>query len=138
MGAWGTGIFEDDSMLDWVADLEDAKRPLSFLSECLDIKGIDYLEYESCASVLGASAIIDGLLNGAPADSPVSVIEWLASNKSLKVAKLVPIAIVSLEAVISEKSELNDLWSENQELYSKWKADICALRDRLAKHHNRP
>jgi hypothetical protein len=136
MGAWGTGIFEDDSMLDWLFDLEDANKPVAFLAECLDIDGIDYLEYDNCAGVLGASAIIDGLLNGAPADSPESMMEWIASHKSLKVAKLVPNAIASLDAVISENSELNELWSENQELYPKWKADITALRDRIAMHQS--
>ena len=137
MGAWGTGIFEDDSTLDWFADLEDARKPLSFLAECLDITGIDYLEYDNCAGVLGAAAIIDGLLHGAPTDSPESVMEWIASNKSLNVAKLVPNAIASLDAVVGENSELNELWSENEELYPKWKADITALRTRLAKHQSK-
>jgi Domain of unknown function (DUF4259) len=123
-------------MLDWLVDLEDARKPLAFLAECLDIDGIDYLEYDNCAGVLGASAIIDGLLNGAQADFPESVQEWIASNKSLKVAKLVPNAIASINAVISGNSELNELWSENGELYPKWKADIAALRDRLAMHHS--
>lgn len=130
MGAWGAKTFEDDHNLDWLGDLVDEK-PLPFLKECLNLDGLDYLEYMHCTGVLCSAVMIDGLLNGPADDMPEEALEWLKSNKKLKVASLVPSAIEGLERVLGDDSEMNDLWRENKKLYPKWKKSVLDLTSRL-------
>ncbi|MEM1119180.1 MAG: DUF4259 domain-containing protein [Bacteroidota bacterium] len=40
-------------------------------------------------------------------------------------------AVLALQKVLSDNSELNELWSENDELYPKWKSTLKDLMDRL-------
>jgi hypothetical protein len=133
MGAWGFKTFEDDSSLDWLGDLGEEEKPLPFLKECLNLDGIDYMEYFHCTGVLSSAVMIDGLLNGPKEDLPEEALEWLKANTKLKVAPLVPIAIDGLERVLGDDSELNELWRENKELYPKWKKSIVDLSVRLEK-----
>ena len=132
MGAWGFKTFEDDSSLDWLADLADAK-PHQFLRECLDLDGIDCLEYMHCTGVLCSAVMIDGLLNGPTDDLPEEALEWLKTHKKLKVTPLVPLAIEGLDRLLEDESELNELWRENTELYRNWKKSIVDLSVRLEK-----
>ena len=131
MGAWGIATFEDDSNLDWLCDLEDEDKPLGFLKECLDLKGIDELDYMSCTGVLCAAVMIDAILNGATKDLPQSAIVWLENNKKLKVQKLLPNAIGGLERILGDKSEMNETWAEEPEHYSKWKKHVNGIKKRL-------
>lgn len=40
-------------------------------------------------------------------------------------------AIAALEKVVGEGSELNELWSENEDEYESWKQNIISLMGRL-------
>lgn len=133
MGAWGYLTFEDDESLDWLSDLCDQDSPSSFLKECLNLKGIDYLEYQACTGVLCAAVMIDGLLNGPAKDLPEEAIQWLASHPKLRVSRLVAPAISGLERLLGGDAELHELWKENRELYPKWKMRIQSLKRRLKK-----
>lgn len=133
MGAWGIATFEDDSSLDWLCDLVEEERPLAFLKECLNLKGIDELEYMHCTGVLCAAVMIDALLNGATRDLPDSAVEWLANYKQLKVQKLVPAAIAGLDRVLGDNSEMNETWAEDSALHAKWKRRVNSIKKRLSK-----
>lgn len=132
MGAWGHLTFEDDETLDWLGDLIDADKPIAFLKECLDLEDEEELDYTAGAGAIGSAVIIDALLNGPTADLPEEAVEWLGGHEKLKVAPLVPSAIAALDGAMGEDSELNELWSENEELYPQWKAHLLAARSRLA------
>ena len=132
MGAWGIATFEDDLNLDWLCDLEEEERPLAFLTECLNLKGIKELEYMHCTGVLCAAVMIDAILNGATKDLPESAIAWLENNKKLKVQKLLPAAIEGLDRVLGDKSEMNETWAENADLYPKWKKHVNGIKKRLS------
>ena len=131
MGAWGIHTFEDDSNLDWLDDLVFQEKPIAFFKMCLDLKGIDYLEYMACTGVLCTAVMIDALLHGPTKDLPDDARYWLESNKKLDVTKLIPAAIAGLKRFFEADAELNELWSENKALYAKWKKPIVALQARL-------
>ena len=40
-------------------------------------------------------------------------------------------AIVAIDAVLSDSSEIKELWEENKELYSAWREDKISIRERL-------
>lgn len=134
MGAWGVHTFEDDTTMDWLDELLEVNEPLEFLAESLDLEEIDELEYEECAAVLAASAIIDGLLNGPNEDLPEEAVEWIEEHHELDVQPLAASAVAGLTRFFDDSSELNALWSENEELYPEWRARIDALAQRLQRN----
>ena len=65
MGAWGTGIFDDDTACDFLSELAGSKQPLDLMKRVLkDAPGSEYLEYDAGQGVLVSSAVIDTILNG--------------------------------------------------------------------------
>ena len=117
MGAWGHGYFEDDAALDFVADVEESDNPKKVIQKAFDaaIKA-DYLESDAgCAVIVGAT-YVDRKVNGTKF-SPQH------TEESIEVDTF-PLA---------EGSELNDLWAENEDDYSAWKAGVEQLIQRLNK-----
>ena len=48
MGAWGMGVFDDDSALDFLGELTEAKGPLSLMNHSFASAATgEYLEYDS-------------------------------------------------------------------------------------------
>jgi hypothetical protein len=133
MGAWGIHTFEDDHNADWLDALIENEQPLAFFRECLDLEGIDELEYMHGTGVLCPAVMIDALLHGPTADLPREALEWLEKHKKLKVARLLPKAIAGLDRLLDDTSEMNELWKDNEELYPQWRKRILALRRRLKK-----
>ena len=137
MGAWNYGIFDDDTAYDFTEEIKsDAKE--FFKSSFESAINSDYLEYDECHMVTVSAAYLDNSLNGtnyrtdseeAKDESNVNMFGEL--NTDLRLDDLKEIAIKALEIVISEKSELNELWSDNEELYPKWKSNLEELINRL-------
>lgn len=138
MGAWDYGIFDDDTAYYFFDEItEDAE--VFFQSSFENALESDYLEYDECHAVTVSAAYMDHLLNGTlyrtdneeeEDESNVNLFGKLRPN--LKVEHLKPLAVKALKKVISEDSELNELWSENEELYPKWKNNIEELIKRLS------
>jgi hypothetical protein len=55
------------------------------------------------------------------------------SNKSVDVTELKGLAVMAMGKVLGEDSELNELWSENEELYPHWRSEIEAMIQGLSK-----
>ena len=137
MGAWDYGIFDDDTAYDFTDEIKSNPKEF-FKSSFEHALKTEYLEYDECHMVTVSAAYIDNYLNGTKYrtdnqdetdESNVNIYREL--RKDLKLDDLKESAINALEIVISEKSELNELWSENEELYSKWKNNINELINRL-------
>ncbi|SFW40325.1 DUF4259 domain-containing protein [Cellulophaga fucicola] len=137
MGAWDYGIFDDDTAYDFTDEIKtDAKT--FFKSSFESAINSDYLEYDECHMVTVSAAYLDNYLNGTKYrtdseeekdESNVNMFSKL--NLDLKLDDLKEPAIKALDIVISEKSELNELWSDNEELYPKWKRNLEELISRL-------
>ncbi len=137
MGAWDYGIFDDDTAYDFDDEImEDAKTFFrhSFETALED----DYLGYDEGIATLVSAAYMDNLLNGTQYrtdnqdnedESNVNMFGRLRGD--LRVDDLKPLAVRALGKVIGENSELNELWSDNEELYPKWKGNIEELMTRL-------
>ena len=57
--------------------------------------------------------------------------EWVKALKSFDFTPLKQKAIVAIDAVLSDSSEIKELWEENKELYSAWREDKISIRERL-------
>ncbi len=137
MGAWDYKIFDDDTAYDFTDEIKSDARDF-FKSSFKNAINSEYLDYDECHMVAVSAAYLDSFLNGTSyrTDSEDGKDESNVNNfkelqKGLKLDDLTGIAIQALEKVISKKSELNELWSENEELYPKWKGNLKELIDRL-------
>ena len=54
--------------------------------------------------------------------------EWIKANEGIELGEdLKVVAIDVLNFSLSDKSELKDLWSENEEFYQKWVDSVTKL-----------
>jgi len=133
MGTWGHEIFQDDTNCDLIAEIIDSENPLQTIADSFD-KAIDvaYFEHEECCGALVSAAIIDAILNGTRyLEEMESFRFFVEANRNLPVDTLKPNAVKALDRLLAEDSELNELWNENEELYSKWKDVVVQLKERL-------
>ena len=137
MGAWNWGIFDDDTAYDFTDEItEDAEG--FFRDSFEEALSADYLEYDDCHAVTVSAAYLDNLLNGTnyrtdseDADDMSNVNNFGKLYRGEPLDGLKPLAVGALKVVISDKSELNELWSDNEELYPKWRGNIEELVGRL-------
>ena len=137
MGAWGHGYFEDDSALDFVAEVESHSDPKNLFRESLETAiDSEYLDYSDATAVIVACAYIDRQILGTPFSSPeqeepMGVDTFSERNPGIDLSDLRQMAVNALKKVIGENSELNELWEENEEEYPLWKAGIEEMIGRL-------
>lgn len=133
MGAWNCGIFDDDSAYDFVSEIEAAEKPRElFETAFAAAMSTDYLEYDACYAVMVSAACIDSILNGTKYRSDdEAMADFVDKHQDIKVDDLTADAVKALQKVLDKDSELNELWSENEELYPKWKENIEQLIERL-------
>lgn len=129
MGAWGIGTFDNDDAADWLFDLE-ASSDISVVSAALQLDG-DYIEAPDASAALAAVEIILALM-GKPRDGlPDEAGAWVAKHGALDANSLRQPAITALDVIMSEKSELRELWFESDE-GDAWLADVTEMRGLLA------
>jgi hypothetical protein len=134
MGAWGSGIFQDDTALDFLDELRADDEPMDMVREALeDAAGASYLEYDAGQSALVSAAIVDAVLNGTSLGSDDEEVRaWVAALDAGEASPLRAIAARACIRVIGASSELQELWSENEEEFPRWRQQIEVLANRLA------
>ena len=135
MGAWGYGIFDDDTAYDYVVEIDNADNPIEIFKNAFEAAiNAEYLDFDDCHAVTVSASYIDSILNGTKPRVDAedeNFFQFVEKNKNLDVSGLKLIAVKALEVVVSDNSELNELWTENDELYPKWKGCIEELMERL-------
>ncbi|MBL7946183.1 MAG: DUF4259 domain-containing protein [Flavobacteriales bacterium] len=134
MGAWDTGIFDDDTAIDVLASLSLAD-PLEQMNEWFaNVADSDYVEYTDGQCILVSGAIIDAALNGTmyrcDDEETLSAVVSVVNEKdpgSLKAT-----AVLHLQRLLGENSELRELWEENDELYPIWRQNVQDIIGRLS------
>jgi Domain of unknown function (DUF4259) len=119
MGAWGKGIFENDTACDLAADVADGGG-ISTVEHALDrilLRGVDYLEAHDAEEGLAAAEIV-ARLNGSPGDKTpytARVDRWIEGCQT---------SVVGPEMI--EKARRATL-----RVFDGWKRSLEALLDRL-------
>lgn len=137
MGSWNYGIFDDDTAYDFTEDIKS--NPIDFFKKsfqtALDSEKIDI---DDCHAVTVSAAYIDSLLHGTvyrtdneDVKDEGNVNNFKTLHPNLDVAPLKPLALEALKKVLSDASELKDVWIQNEELYPKWKQSLEELIARL-------
>ncbi len=130
MGAWGVGPFDNDDALDVVEAISvrgDEVLDDVFLS-ALDN---EYMEAPAGSAAVAASRLLLAKLVGESFDEP-SVMRALAKISSRAANLNIPKAIEATTAVLKEKSELFELWSDaGEQDFAEWKRQTTRIVDRL-------
>ncbi|MCH5642220.1 MULTISPECIES: DUF4259 domain-containing protein [unclassified Gordonia (in: high G+C Gram-positive bacteria)] len=118
MGAWGSGIFDNDDAADWVVEFDEADpdERLSVVQAAFDAvtdaDDPDELEIDVCSAALAAVATVAALMPGGPEpdesygpqtldEAPFEVSDSLRSR-----------AVTVAERVLDEATEWSELWIE--------------------------
>ena len=131
MGAWGSGIFQNDTSLDWVGDF-DAEGAEAVARAVKAAMRPGYLDADVASEALAACAVVAAaegaeLPEDAPADVPVK--SHAAAVQALKLAA--PCQRV-VRRVTAEGSELLELWEDAEPAdFKAFKASVRELKDRL-------
>ena len=134
MGAWGTDAFDNDTACDYAGEIAGT-RNLTKLEATVDRvlqAGESYLEAPEAEEALAAADII-ARLNGnfGVRNAYTKTIDaWVAQANLTPGAALLEKARRAVTRIITEPSELLDLWNESDEA-AKWKLSVEALRTRL-------
>lgn len=131
MGAWDATSFGNDTANDWAYDLEEC-ADLSYieatLQQVLDA-GDDYLDADIATEAIAAAEVL-AWLRGRP--TPVDaytekIADWVSAHPIEPPAVLIQKALLALDRVQQEPSELPELWEGDPD----WTAAIADLRSRL-------
>lgn len=132
MGAWSTGIFEDDTALDIVQEAIDSTAADFLQQVILTEDDEEYLEYDRAHQIIIAGVILDALLNGTVYEHNDEAFEqWLEQQNRDSVNEFKPAVLAGLKMVLSNQSELNELWQENNMEYPNWRANVEGMIARL-------
>jgi len=131
MGTWGTGSFENDQALDWVADLD--VEGASLLEECLSVDdNVEYLDAGVGCDAIAAAEVVAALMGRPAGNLPEELTAWVAGQRGkVDPDRFRSKALALLQAVLGAKSELNELWAENEEDCPTWRAGVEDLIGRL-------
>lgn len=133
MGAWGIGTFENDTACDFVDKVAE-EGGLVILEQALDrvIASTTYLEAPDAAEGLAAADIV-ARLNGSPGDRTAYTAEidaWVGRSKTMPSEALIDKARRSVARILTEPSELLELWQESRN-YEAWKSSVEEVLRRL-------
>ena len=134
MGAWGVGVFENDTACDYAAEIAETTSTAR-LESTLDrilVVGESSPESPECEEALAAAEIV-ARLKGNFGDRTAyteEIDKWVERVKLKPSDSLVEKARRTVTRIAAGTSELHDLWSESGELES-WKSSLQGLLQRL-------
>lgn len=134
MGAWSTGIFDNDTAADWghtLAERNDSAFIDETLTKVIDA-GDEYLDADVGSEGLAACEVVARLLGkpGVSNSYTESVDGWVAKHRRPPSEALLRKAVASIDRISRAPSELLDLWEESDG--DEFRAVISELRARLS------
>ncbi|HEX7984065.1 MAG TPA: DUF4259 domain-containing protein [Duganella sp.] len=136
MGTWAVDAFGNDYAQDWAEDLGETSN-LDAVEDTLDTAldtSAGELEAPFAAEALVAIEVLARLQGkgGAAGEDSAAVDAWVAARKpkARRRADLEDKALLVIARILSEQSELRELWAESEH-YEAWRASVEELRGRL-------
>lgn len=129
MGAWGTGVFENDYAADWVAGLEDSTTSQPVVAALRRASMDGYLEGRESSVALVAAEVVAALKGNPAVGLPEEVLSWIRSRQLRINEDLIQLAQEAVRRVETQ-SELLELWQESRSL-SGWLDTTKDLKRRL-------
>jgi hypothetical protein len=132
LGAWGSGVFENDDAADWMATLEESRGRAHLLRPLTAIESTgkdECLEAPEAAQALAALETIAAILGRPGRDLPDEVTRFV-ERAGLSLNRTIITRALEVLDRIRERSELRDLWAESGSV-RQWKRTLDDLQARL-------
>jgi len=137
MGAWGSGSFENDTAMDWAAEVQsvdDVRRPFERLKEETDAHGVEpelVLDADFACELIAAAETVAMMMGRRSRDFPDDLAERLANAAEPDDLLFHQARNGALHAL--RHSELAELWEEAVEEggTNPWLEEMTRLFDRL-------
>jgi len=132
MGAWGERAFQNDSALDWLAQLEAAGVDIlrKTLTRVADTEEDDEVDVDDGTSAIAAAEVVAAALGGGRDRVTKEVSVWLDRHQSSLGAQDMALAKQAVKRVLAARSELRALWDEGGP-DNAWHEDVRVLLSRL-------
>ena len=133
MGAWGSGIYDNDEALDFLSEIEGdlTLETLEYVLDKLLEKGTGYLELSDAAASLVTADIVARILGHKGKVPEVAELkEQIAHIKAAPGKQLIDKGHRAVSRVLTEPSEMLELWQEADE-FEGWKSSVEDLLRRL-------
>lgn len=135
MATWAVDAFGNDFALDWAEDLQELKNMDAVedtLNNALD-NGEAVLEAPFAAESLVAIEVIARLQGhwGERTEESAAVDAWVEQRPQKARPDLAEKAHRVIERVLSEQSELRELWADSEH-YDDWRASVAELKARVS------
>jgi len=133
MGAWGELAFDNDTSNDWAYGLEEVNNLTlveSALAE-LEAIGAEYLDSNVACNALAACEVLARLRGnfGYRNEYTEKVDDWVTEHPTQSEKALLQRAQQAIQRILSQNSELRDLWEEGDD--DSWRKSVEDLRQRL-------
>lgn len=127
MGAWGSGVFENDDACDLLYLLEE---DAGLLEATLRSYPTTVEPDASAASTaVAAAALVGAIVSRSPIGDPVAD-DWLADNSLALPADAVDLALATLAAARDQPNELAELWAEADAI-DEWHKTLATIATAL-------
>lgn len=137
MGAWSYESFGNDDACDWAGQLtqQDDFQLVESTLDTVITTGDDYLEApEACEAIAAAEVIARARGNFGLRDAcSENVDAWVARMNGRPSAALIDKASQALDRILTEPSELMELWEESGD-GEPWRKAIIELKIRVGDH----
>ncbi|MES2259200.1 MAG: DUF4259 domain-containing protein [Pseudomonadota bacterium] len=138
MATWDVTAFGNDFALDWAQDVLESKD-LFFIEDTLNNvlskESAHYLEAPFAAEGLAAIEVLARLhgKRDEEDDELDDIDTWVdeVGKKFKRRPDLIDKSLRAIDHILSERSELRELWQESEE-YDNWRAAVGNLRARIA------
>ncbi|AXI61616.1 hypothetical protein DLD99_14415 [Pseudomonas kribbensis] len=134
MGTWSIHAFGNDEAADFAIELSESSD-LDLIQSALEdvIAADEYLEAPEADRGIAAAAVL-ALLNGQeiPGTLDEALSTWVKSQTTKPGSALLTKAQVVIERVLSENSELAELWIESEE-YESWQDGLRLIKASLGR-----
>jgi len=135
MEAWSHESFGNDDACDWASELEE-EDDLSLVEETLDVvleAGDDDLEAPDASEAIAAAEVVARLLGrfGVRDGDTEGVDAWVEDTALRPSPELVEKALRALDRILTEPSELLELWRESDD-GAAWEGAVRDLKARVA------
>ncbi|MFJ2647081.1 DUF4259 domain-containing protein [Streptomyces sp. NPDC087420] len=135
MGTWDTGHFDSDTAADFAADLDaaavDGRTELvrGALVRAIGTDGVGGLDESEAVVAVAAAALVAAQCPGGP---PVETVYGPDEPLPRFPEELRSVAVLALDRVLAEDSELRELWADAEGEAGPWWRGVVALRTALA------
>lgn len=134
MGAWGFGVFDNDSSCDFIMELYEESDITARIKNVFDtvINEKEYIELDDAAAAWVCLSILDKKLNDFDYDCPdIEYDEIIERAVTDELKNLTDSAKLAADCIVSDISELNELIGECEDDYDMWKSSVMEIKERL-------